>query len=88
MGHSIFMRCYNLKQVSLPSTLKAIQIQAFCYTYALEHLDIPKGVNAIGYLSLAYTGLRSIAIPDSAKLFGDFACAENMYLKRPHYPKG
>lgn len=88
LGHSIFMRCYNLKQVSLPSTLKAIQIQAFCYTYALEHLDIPKGVNAIGYLSLAYTGLRSIAIPDSAKRFGDFACAENMYLKKATLPEG
>ncbi len=48
IGVSVFSQCFNLAEVSLPSTLKSIGDLAFYRCSALKSLTIPQNVSIIG----------------------------------------
>ena len=56
----------NLKTVTVPSTVTAIDIEAFELCSSLEQVKIPEGVTYIGYRTFqSCTSLKNIVIPDS-----------------------
>ena len=69
---------YNLKDITLPSTLKAIEGSAFYYCTSLKNdLRIPEGVTSIGnYAFYKCTGLTSLYIPSTITSLGTYAFRE------------
>ncbi|MDY2957931.1 leucine-rich repeat protein [Floccifex sp.] len=65
--------CSNLKEVTLPSTLKTIGERAFAYTN-IESIVIPKGVTSIG--RNAFNGcrqLKKVTLPSTLKTINPLA---------------
>jgi len=61
--NNTFNGCTNLSFVVLPSTLKFIEQDAFRGTSALKSITIPYGVQSIGLMAFAYSGLTSVRLP-------------------------
>lgn len=63
-----FNNCVNLKNVSLPSTLKKIGYGVFSGCELLEEIVIPEGVEKIGEAAFEKcSSLKSISVPSSVK---------------------
>lgn len=74
IGNSAFRSCGKLASVTLPSTLKEIGLEAFCFT-TINEIDIPQGVTKIG--SNAFyrcVFLQKITLPKLSEL-SDYAFA-------------
>ena len=66
IGTAAFESSMNLKQVTLPSGLKTIGDEAFCF-HSLEQINLPDSLTEIGSYAFAETGIREIRIPDGVK---------------------
>ena len=66
--NNTFNGCTNLSSVVLPSTLKFIEQDAFRGTSALKSITIPYGVQSIGLMAFAYSGLTSVRLPVTTNL--------------------
>lgn len=60
-----FTDCYNVTEVSLPSTLIEIGEKVFYGCRSLRSVTIPEGTRYIGYLAFATSGLESAVLPGS-----------------------
>ena len=61
IGSGAFQGCIYLKEISLPSTLKRIQSNAFQSCYDLTSIVIPVNVESIGYGAFANCSLKKVA---------------------------
>ncbi len=80
-----FTGCYNVTEVSLPSTLRWIGEKAFYGCFELRSLTIPEGVQDLGYMSFSNCGLESIVIPGSVtsmdmSVFKDCFCLQEVVI--------
>ena len=74
IGQESFDSCPNLKEVSLPSTMKKIIANAFYGVKSLEQINFPDGLEAVGPEAFYNcTGLSSVILPDSVKSIGSQA---------------
>lgn len=62
-----FESCKKLAKVILPKTLKEIGGNAFYGTALLEEIEIPEGVEVIGYTAFSSSGLVSIKLPNTVR---------------------
>lgn len=68
------MRCYNLRQINFPASLRRIADKAFEYSNALTQLDLNEGLEVIG--SDAFIGteqLEAVNLPSTLKEIGGSA---------------
>ncbi|MBO5521029.1 MAG: leucine-rich repeat protein, partial [Eubacterium sp.] len=66
IGSNAFYCCWNLKNVSFPSTLTKINMQAFYGCYELEQVIIPDSVTEMGYGAFAWCKkLKSAVLPNA-----------------------
>ena len=69
IGYSAFHRC-NVKTVTLPDSLKYIDVGAFCRCYNLSSISIPRNVNYIGGQAfLGCDNLKSIVVDSENTVF-------------------
>ena len=66
-GGGAFKGCSELSLVTLPETLSEIPSHAFEECTSLTAITIPSGVSKLGSFAFAYSGLRSIVIPDTSR---------------------
>ena len=63
IGISEFERCYALRSIQLPVTIRHIGAYAFWWCKSLERLDFPEQLQSIEHDALIKTGMHSIRIP-------------------------
>ena len=67
-----FYKCSDIRELTLPSTLKIIEEKAF-FRCSISEILLPEGLEEIGKDAFAYTGLKAIEIPSSVKTIGEYA---------------
>ena len=67
-----FYKCSDIRELTLPSTLKIIEEKAF-FRCSISEILLPEGLEEIGKDAFAYTGLKTIDIPASVKTVGEYA---------------
>ncbi|MDR2648052.1 MAG: leucine-rich repeat domain-containing protein [Oscillospiraceae bacterium] len=73
IAHAAFYKCYALREITLPSTLKTIEPRAFQACEQLESINIPEGVTTIGSDAfLNCVSLSTITLPKSLLSVGDY----------------
>lgn len=83
LGNSLFERCTNMTEISLPTTLTAIGERCF-FMYSvggLKSLVIPKNVNTISEKAFVCCAVESVTIPFNVKEIGSYAFNECAELK-------
>ena len=77
IGTNAFESCDNLKNITIPDSVKTIEFAAFRYCKNLEKIEIPKGVSSIGlYVFSGCTALSQITIQESVTYLEDTAFKE------------
>lgn len=59
-----FQNCNHLRELTLPSTLKAIEDSAFQTCKDLSYVELPQNLQSIGKAAFSGSGLMEIFIPD------------------------
>jgi hypothetical protein len=72
IGEDAFDYCLALTTLTLPESLKIIDMYAF-YGCGLTQISIPNGVTEIGDYAFAYCGLTEVVIPNSVTSIGAVA---------------
>ena len=68
-----FYKCYELKEITLPSTLKSIEEMAF-FRCSLSELTLPDGLTFIGKDAFSYcTNIKELTIPTTVTQIDDYA---------------
>ncbi|MBR5512960.1 MAG: leucine-rich repeat domain-containing protein [Ruminococcus sp.] len=83
LGSSLFERCTNMTEISLPTTLTAIGERCF-FMYSvggLKSLVIPKNVKTIAEKAFVCCAVESVTIPFNVKEIGSYAFNECAELK-------
>ena len=89
IGNYAFGDCYELNDVSIPSSVTSIGDYAFSNCYSLSSIAIPEGVTTIGeWAFLNCTALTSISIPNSVTSIGDYAFYYCEQLTSFAFPEG
>ena len=87
IGDGAFMRCAELKEIVLPSGIKAIGTDAFQNNYALESVTIPDGVTEICENAFQNCkALTSISLPDSVTSIAYYAFGGCVSLENVRIP--
>ena len=73
LNGSLFRFCEKLESVKLPSDMKIIPQSMFESCYALQQINLPKGLTHIDNMAFRDSGLTSIVIPASVVRIGAFA---------------
>ena len=69
---------FDLKSISLPGTIRSIEMGAFCGCCSLTSMVIPDGVTTIAWGAFARCrSLEEIEIPDSVLYIGEYAFQES-----------
>lgn len=71
IGSYAFYRCYSMKHVSIPSTVRSISNGTFCWNTALQAVVVPEGVTSLGTSTFeGCYGLRFVSTPKSLTSLG------------------
>lgn len=74
IGNNAFTGCYDLIEITLPSSIPTIGHWTFAYCYGLTSITIPNSVTSIGEHAFdCCTGLTSITIPNGVTSIGEHA---------------
>ena len=72
-----FQDCINLHTVRLPSTLKKVQLDAFCGCVNLKEIALPDGLETIEFWAFALCdSLQTLEIPGTIKHLDNYAFQE------------
>ncbi len=68
-----FYKCYELREITLPSTLKSIEEMAF-FRCSLDELTLPDGMTFIGKDAFSYcTAIEELTIPATVTQIDEYA---------------
>ncbi len=88
IGPSAFEGCSNLKKVTIPSSVKIIDDNAFYYCTSLESVVIPEGVTTIGAACFSHCeSMTSLTIPSTVTTIERYAidyCCELTEVRLPY----
>lgn len=65
VGAGAFQQCSNLKEVSIQAKLNMLSERMFRYCSSLKSIEIPSSVTVIGGSAFMFSGLESVAIPET-----------------------
>lgn len=65
--------CESLENITIPNTVTRIKDHAFSGCKSITKIDFPASLETLSANALAYTGIKSLYIPDSVTLEGDFS---------------
>ena len=89
IGANCFDECWELAEVTLPSTLRAMGPGAFRRCGKLERIKLPDGIAAVEDETFAYcTSLREAVLPAGLTQMGESAFAACRQLERMTLPDG
>ena len=74
IGNNAMSNCFRLSNVSLPSTLTALQSSVFSST-PITDITLPQGLLTIGTSCFASSGLTKLSIPNSVTEAGNNMCS-------------
>ncbi len=75
-----FYKCYEMTEITLPSTLIAIEEKVF-FRCSLKAIELPDGLEHIGKDAFSFNPLETITIPSSVKQIDDYAFFQCASLK-------
>lgn len=67
-----FYKCSDIRELTLPSTLKTVEEKAF-FRLGISEITLPETLQTIGKDAFAYTGLKTIDIPANVREIGEYA---------------
>ena len=76
------MATRELKEVTLPKTLKTIGIYSFSGTRSLTRINLPNNLESIGENAFEGSHIENISIPSSVNIIEDGVFANCQYLKK------
>lgn len=88
IGKKVFKNCENLKQITLPNTIKEIEEKAFFNCKNLEEIIIPESIKIIS--KAAFCGCKSLhklIMKEGIEKIKGFAFANCPSLKETKYPE-
>ena len=77
-----------IESVTLPSTLKRIEYDAFCKCTKLKNVQLPEGLEYVGKYCFWESALESITLPSSLKTIEQSAFYQCRNLKSVCLPEG
>lgn len=87
IGENAFGSCYNLTDITIPSSVTDIDRGAFAGT-AVSHIALPEGLTAIN--DAVFSGclsLKELTIPEGVTRIGDSAFSNCISLKSVEIPE-
>ena len=70
----VFLYCYSLTNITIPSSVTSIGLYAFAHCYSLTNITIPSRVTSIGIYAFSYCySLTDITIQSSVTNIGNYA---------------
>lgn len=82
-----FRECPNLREVSLPESVRDIKSQAFVYCRKLRSINLPEGMTHIGANVFSFcTSLPEVKLPANLKELESYAFSECTSLRRVTMP--
>lgn len=87
IGEWSFYKAKNLTSITLPSTIRRLELSCFEGCSSLEKLNMPEGLNYIAQNALSGTGLKTLHIPKSLKefmLWNDMPNLEKFTVAKGH----
>ena len=88
LGAALFANHGEIESVALPDALRVVDDHAFDGCSSLAHIELPAGVERIGVLAFAKSGLSDIRIPASVGLIGEKAFFHCKHLARVELASG
>lgn len=73
IASGVFYNNTTVSKVHIPATVKNIGTYAFSGCKSLTELELPDGLESIGYGAFAKSGIKEIKIPESVKSIGQDA---------------
>lgn len=70
----------QMESVTLPSTLKVIEVEGFCGCSKITELVLPEGLETLQGHAIQGTSVTSLTIPNTVTLIDDYSLAENYKL--------
>lgn len=87
IGDGWFNYLNEVREISLPTTLRLIGKSAFASCERLKEVSIPEGIQMLDYAVLANTLIREIVIPESVTEINNSAFYECEHLQKVVLPK-
>ena len=88
IGKFAFFRCYSMKHISIPSTVRSINESSFRWDSTLESIVIPHGVTELGANTFeGCYGMRFLSVPNTIESIGDRCFAECYSLICATFPE-
>lgn len=81
LGKNAFAACCNLREVSLPASLRRIGASCFADCAALERITLPEGLMVIEDSAFAGCGLRELTFPSTLAEVGSLSFANCIALR-------
>lgn len=70
MGYGVFFNCSNLKDVTLPQSMKIVPPQTFYCCSSLTKIELPEIIKEIGYEAFSRTSLRELNLHEGLEIIG------------------
>ena len=80
-----FSSCKKIRDVSFPENIRKIGDRAFYNCTNLQYIDLNSQIEEIGEIAFAYTGIKSILIPENIKKLSAGVFQDNYNLKKIIY---
>ena len=80
-----FSSCKKIRDVSFPENIRKIGDRAFYNCTNLQYIDLNSQIEEIGEIAFAYTGIKSILIPENIKKLRAGVFQDNYNLKKIIY---
>ena len=88
IGEAAFHGRHNMKSMIIPESVKEIEGGAFAYCTGLEEIQIPAGVEKMGWWVFTHTPLKNITLPAALTEIGPDAFSNCENLESVSIPDG
>lgn len=86
IGEGAFTGCSGITRVALPPTVRKIGPYAFAAMTALEHMELPDSVEAVGCGAFGWSAIRCVAWPAGCPEVPAYAFAGCLFLEQVELP--
>lgn len=69
IGRHSFYMCSNLSKITLPNSVRVIEMEAFTHCSTLENINLPEGLEQVEQCVFAFSSIRTLCIPSTCYYF-------------------